>query len=124
MESRTQDVGSVMQAMIEQVRSRLTVRRSQPRTLLAYADLSLCEDFTQEYASRSVTAVPISRIQGSLNRTNDFDADFRPLTTHTSARLKGIIQHMRAGRSLPPIELVQINDIYYVRDGHHRIAAA
>ena len=28
------------------------------------------------------------------------------------------------GRSLPPVELIQLGDAYFVRDGHHRISAA
>jgi uncharacterized ParB-like nuclease family protein len=28
------------------------------------------------------------------------------------------------GRELPPVELVQLGDLYFVRDGHHRISVA
>lgn len=28
------------------------------------------------------------------------------------------------GRSLPPVELIQIGEVYFVRDGHHRISVA
>jgi hypothetical protein len=114
----------MMQTLFSQMRSTLNGIRPKPHTLLDYADLSLCEDYIQQHARSGITAVPIARIKGSLNRTNDFDADFNPLTTHTYQRLKGIRERMRAGRSLPPVELVQINEIFYVRDGHHRIAAA
>jgi hypothetical protein len=27
-------------------------------------------------------------------------------------------------RALPPVNLVQINNLYFVRDGHHRISVA
>src|SRR5262249_52230774 len=113
-----------MQTFFAQMRTTLTGLRRKPQTLLEFADLALCEDYIQRQPRTHVVAVPISKIRGSLNRSADFDVDFHPLTTHTSERLKGITQRMKAGRSLPPVELVQINDIYYVRDGHHRIAAA
>jgi hypothetical protein len=32
------------------------------------------------------------------------------------ARLKGV--------TLPPVELIQVGDVYFVRDGHHRISVA
>jgi hypothetical protein len=28
------------------------------------------------------------------------------------------------GRTLPPVELIQVGDLYFVRDGHHRISVA
>jgi hypothetical protein len=28
------------------------------------------------------------------------------------------------GMSMPPVELVQVKDAYFVRDGHHRISVA
>jgi hypothetical protein len=28
------------------------------------------------------------------------------------------------GRPLPPVELIQVGDSYFVRDGHHRISVA
>ncbi|HEY3310826.1 MAG TPA: hypothetical protein VGK00_04225 [Anaerolineales bacterium] len=28
------------------------------------------------------------------------------------------------GRELPPVELIQVENIYYVRDGHHRISVS
>ncbi|NMC53097.1 MAG: ParB N-terminal domain-containing protein, partial [Chloroflexi bacterium] len=31
---------------------------------------------------------------------------------------------MMMGEPLPAVELIQVGDEYYVRDGHHRISAA
>jgi hypothetical protein len=28
------------------------------------------------------------------------------------------------GATLPPVDLVQVSDVYFVRDGHHRISVA
>jgi hypothetical protein len=36
----------------------------------------------------------------------------------------GIAAAWELGRELPPVELVQIGDFYFVRDGHHRISVA
>jgi hypothetical protein len=31
---------------------------------------------------------------------------------------------LRSGISLPPVELIQVEDEFFVRDGHHRISIA
>lgn len=77
-------------------------------------------------ARRTVATVivPLDQIVGSEGRSDDFDADFNPLQTHTRERWIGIAAALRMGLGLPPVELVQAGDGYYVRDGHHRISVA
>lgn len=71
-----------------------------------------------------VVSVPLARIVGSEGRANDFDGAFRPLTDHTRDRWIGIAAARRAGAEMPPVELIQVGDGYFVRDGHHRISVA
>jgi hypothetical protein len=61
---------------------------------------------------------------GSEGRVDDFDSAFNPLTAHTRDRWIGIAVARRQGTVLPPVELIQVGDVYYVRDGHHRISVA
>jgi len=68
--------------------------------------------------------VSIRDIRGSEGRCGDFDADFRPLQGHTRDRWVGIATAREMGKTLPPVELIQIGDLYFVRDGHHRISVA
>jgi len=74
--------------------------------------------------SAGTRTVPIPGIRGSEGRCGDFDADFRPLQGHSHDRWVGIAAAWELGRELPPVELVQIGDFYFVRDGHHRISVA
>jgi len=74
--------------------------------------------------SVGITHVALDRIVGSEGRSEDFDADFRPLKTHNQDRWIGIAAARRMGVALPAVELVQDGDRYYVRDGHHRISVA
>jgi len=67
-------------------------------------------------------SVPLSQIRGSEGRCNDFDCDFRPLQKHTRERWLSIAAAREMGTSMPPVELVQVGDTYFVRDGHHRIS--
>lgn len=71
-----------------------------------------------------VVNVPLSQIVGSEGRASDFDSDFHPLNDHTRDRWISIAASIRAGAALPPVELIQAADGYYVRDGHHRISVA
>ena len=68
--------------------------------------------------------VSIRDIRGSEGRCGDFDADFRPLQGHTRDRWVGIASAREMETPLPPVKLVQIGDLYFVRDGHHRISVA
>jgi hypothetical protein len=71
-----------------------------------------------------IVTVPIRQIKGSLGRNEDFDVNFNPLQEHNRSRWISIATAMRMGIPMPAVELVQVGDIYYVRDGHHRISVA
>jgi hypothetical protein len=86
---------------------------------------ALAEHWTvrnRRFAGRQM--VPISEIRGSENRMHDFDADFRPRGRHTVERWCRVAEAWWAGVELPPVELIQVGDAYFVRDGHHRISVA
>ena len=69
-------------------------------------------------------AVPIDRIVGSEGCSKDFDASFRPLRAHDQARWVRVAEAMYMGVPLPPVRLIQVGDVYFVRDGHHRVSVA
>lgn len=71
-----------------------------------------------------VINVALEKIVGSEGRTRDFDRAFNPLNGHNSDRWIGIAVARRQGAVLPPVELIQVGDEYYIRDGHHRISVA
>ncbi|MBZ0306438.1 MAG: hypothetical protein K8I82_10255 [Anaerolineae bacterium] len=68
--------------------------------------------------------VPIKKIKGSVDKTSDFDSDFHPTRQYSRDRWVKIAQAIYDGKSLPPVELIQVGDVYYVVDGHHRISVA
>lgn len=68
--------------------------------------------------------VPLNEIVGSEGRSQDFDAQFRPLSAHNKDRWVGIAVARFLGITLPPVELIQVGSSYYVRDGNHRISVA
>jgi hypothetical protein len=68
--------------------------------------------------------VSLDAIVGTVDRTRDFDRQFRPTTGRVRARWERIAAAMRRGESLPPIDVYRIGDLHFVRDGHHRVSVA
>lgn len=68
--------------------------------------------------------VPLNQIRGSQGRCHDFDRHFYPLHDHLASRWMRVASAWYLGIALPPIELVQVGAVYFVRDGHHRISVA
>jgi hypothetical protein len=67
--------------------------------------------------------VALAEIVGSVNRSADFDARFRPRTR----RLRALIRDLAAARpdiADLPIALLQVDHAYFVEDGHKRLAVA
>lgn len=108
--------------MFHQVWSALTRRN---RHLLDLAEIEAnCTVLASTFAGRQT--VPLSQIRGSATsaRCYDFDADFRPLKSHSESRWQRIAAARQQGRNLPPVALVQVGSTYFVEDGHHRISVA
>ncbi len=103
-----------------QVQSALTGRS---RRLFTLAEIdATCTVHARRHAG--IRTVPIGQIRGSQDRGHDFDRDFNPLQDHSKGRWLGIAAARQRGKALPPVELVQVGDVYFVRDGHHRISVA
>jgi hypothetical protein len=69
-------------------------------------------------------SVPLEQIQGSEARTEDFDRSFNPLTPRSMARWLNVARARLTGVPLPPVELIEVNGKFFVRDGHHRVSVA
>jgi hypothetical protein len=74
--------------------------------------------------SLGLKVVPLDAIVGTVDRTRDFDRSFRPTSGRVRSRWERIAQAMRRGESIPPISLYKIGDLYFVRDGHHRVSVS
>ncbi|HVU13002.1 MAG TPA: hypothetical protein VHD90_17110 [Phototrophicaceae bacterium] len=69
-------------------------------------------------------SLPIRQINGTLNRVQEFDCDFYPLSDSLETRWVRIASMMLHGTGLPPVELLHIGQDYFVVDGHHRISVS
>src|SRR4051795_10606319 len=73
---------------------------------------------------RGLQVVPLDAIVGTVDRAADFDRGFRPTTTRLRSRWERIAAAQRRGEPLPPVSLFKVGDLYFVRDGHHRVSVA
>jgi len=71
-----------------------------------------------------IRTVPLSQIRGSEGRSRYFDCDFNPLHDQARGRWLNIAKARQQDKVLPLVVLVRVGDIYFVRDGHHRISVA
>jgi hypothetical protein len=97
--------------------------RGKPRQLLDLRDIASSGDVQAQRAD-GLRVVPIRQIQGTEGRAGEFDTAFHPIETYTEARWRNIAQAWLAGAELPPVDLIRVGEIYFVRDGHHRISVA
>jgi hypothetical protein len=69
--------------------------------------------------------VPVARVVGSVSKAQSMDRRFRYKSGAVDGRLRSLRRASASGRLvMPPVELYQLNDEYYVVDGHHRLALA
>lgn len=78
----------------------------------------------QAQTSGGIRTIPINEIRGSEGRSRYFDRDYSPLHDRAQGRWLNIARARQRGKDLPPVVLVQVGEVYFVADGHHRISVA
>lgn len=68
--------------------------------------------------------VPVEQIVGSLGRYRDFDRAFLPRQDRTRSRWVSIDSAHYEDTILPPVDLFKVGEIFFVRDGNHRVSVA
>ncbi len=95
----------------------------QSNSLIPFEDLKRTVDvYSQHY--RGTQPVPVDRIIGSLERSEDFDRAFLPTQSHSREKWLSVDSAHLEGLTLPPIRLYKVGEAYFVIDGHHRVSVA
>lgn len=68
--------------------------------------------------------IPIDKIIGSEGRYKDFDNNFFPKSSHLRHRWEHVDEAAIKSITLPPIKVYEIDGLYFVRDGNHRVSVA
>lgn len=119
--SAIEDFRSARQrASIQEVIARVMGRSNQ---LLSYDDVAK-KLRLQSRTERGLKNIPLDAIVGSVGRYTDFTRTFLPLQDSDRERWASVKAAMVTGAGLPPIELYQVGDVYFVLDGNHRVSIA
>jgi nucleotide-binding universal stress UspA family protein len=107
-------------ADLEQIWARLT---GHSIDLLAFEEVRrrLHAELT---ANRTLQEIPIAAIVGSVGRPGDFTRDFLPLNDRDAHRWSQVRQRFNEPSGVPPIEVYQVGEAYFVLDGNHRVSVA
>lgn len=106
------------------IRSLLSLFSSRPDPTLLSFDQVQALLRPAAGVSRGTRMIPISHIVGSVGRYRDFDRAFLPLNPASEERWKRIDVAMHGPRGLPPIDVYLVGEVYFVRDGNHRVSVA
>jgi hypothetical protein len=68
--------------------------------------------------------IPLDSIIGTVDRSREFDRDFRPTSPRVRERWQRINLAQRKGEAMPPIDVYRIGELHFVKDGHHRVSVA
>jgi nucleotide-binding universal stress UspA family protein len=94
------------------------------------SDVLLCYDDVRRHlragppVERGLQEIPLDKIGGSVGRYHDFTRTFLPTKDSNQerwARVKAAVTDMK---QMPPIEVYQIGEVYFVIDGNHRVSVA
>lgn len=101
----------------------LSIVRRQPNELIPYHEVRRRLSPERE-SYRGFQIVPIENIVGSVDRFHDFDRAFLPRRGNTASRWKNVDRAYYQDVRLPPIQLYKVGDVYWVKDGNHRVSVA
>ncbi len=107
------------QAKLQQIAARLT---GKPSDLLSYEEVHR-KLKARAGGTRTLKTIPLDAIVGSVGRYNDFTRTFLPRQDSDRERWARVKTAMY-WKGLPPIQVYQIDQVYFVLDGNHRVSIA
>jgi hypothetical protein len=97
--------------------------RNKPVGLLSFEEVKDRLHLNQAIY-RGLQDVPLDRIVGSVGRYREFTRNFLPKNTSMADRWSNVYAQINSLEGVPPIEVYQVDDVYFVRDGNHRVSIA
>lgn len=101
----------------------IALMRRRPNDLIPYHEVK--KRVSPEAESyRGMQAVRVDQIIGSVDRFKDFDRAFLPRQSYTKGRWQNVDRAYHQDVRLPPVQLYKVGDVYFVKDGNHRVSVA
>jgi hypothetical protein len=110
-------------ATIAKLVARLRREPDDVDVILPYDEVIAALGFVSE-RRLGLQVVPLDTILGTVDRQRDFDRRFLPTSRRVRERWERIATAVRRGEPMPPIDLLRIGTVHFVRDGHHRVSVA
>jgi len=97
--------------------------RGQSTELLSFEEIRARLRLRAE-SYRGLQDIPLANIVGSVGRYRDFTNTFLPRANDLKERWSRVYAQANSMAGLPPIEVYKVGDVYFVRDGNHRVSVA
>ena len=110
-----------MQAFFQDWRNRI---RGIDKDLLSYEEVRKALRAQEMGLTTHLEEVPLDKIIGSVGRYQDFNAAFLPRNEALQERWARVDAAREGLVGLPPVELLKVGDLYFVKDGNHRVSVA
>ena len=107
-------------AFLEEIIARFT---GESIDLLSYEEVRQ-KLKTHGSSERGLMDIPLNSIVGSLGRYADFTRDFLPRQDANQDRWTRVKLAVSDTVGLPPIDVYKIGEVYFVKDGNHRVSVA
>lgn len=108
------------QAAVEHLLAQLSGKSDE---LLAYGDVYQ-QLGGEETIERGIQEIPLNSIIGSVGRYDDFTRNFLPKKDSVQERWAQVKTAILNMTGMGPISVYQIGEVYFVRDGNHRVSVA
>lgn len=101
----------------------LGLLRGKSAELLSFEDVRARLRLREE-SYRGLQDIPVEKVVGSVGRFKEFTKTFLPKTNEMRERWSRVYAKVNSMEGVPPIEVYQVGDGYFVRDGNHRVSVA
>ncbi len=107
-------------AFVQDVLAELSGRSDE---LLSFADVETHLHPSEPQEEVHLEEIPLKQIVGSVGRYRDFNRAFLPRDQIDPQRWMRI-DRLQRHHKLPPIDVFRVGEVYFVRDGNHRVSVA
>src|SRR5688500_1094208 len=97
--------------------------RGKAAELLSFEDIRDRMRLNED-SYKGLQDIPLDKIRGSVGRYRDFNSSFLPRKNDMQERWSRVYAMANGMMGLPPIDVYQVGDVYFVRDGNHRVSVS
>ncbi|MCP4165523.1 MAG: transcriptional regulator [Chloroflexi bacterium] len=110
-----------MQALLQDWRAGISGRNTD---LFSYEEVRKILEAREGATFYKTQDIPLDKIVGSVGRYRDFTSAFLPRNAALAQRWQRVDAAMSGLVGVPAVDLYQVGDVYFVRDGNHRVSVA